>query len=148
MAKNGGARPGAGRPKGSVSRRSIEVLSAAVLEGVSPVEYMLKILRNENADAKERAWAAEKSAPYLHPRPAPLARAITIDLPDTDTVEGIRAALTRIVQAMGAGEIAPSEGQSLIAVVEAQRKAIETDEILGRIERLEKQMGDQNGARA
>jgi hypothetical protein len=71
MAKNGGARPGAGRPKGSVSQRSIDVVARAMAEGISPVEYMLGIMRDSDADPKARAWAAEKVAPFVHPRPSP-----------------------------------------------------------------------------
>ncbi|WP_192356304.1 hypothetical protein [Mesorhizobium mediterraneum] len=145
MSKTGGARPGAGRPKGSLSTRHVELLAGAVSEGVTPVEYMLSIMRNENEDEKRRAWAAEKAAPFIHPRPAPIARVIEIDLPSTDTVEGIKAALGLIVMAAAEGRLAPSEAQSLSALIEAQRKAIETGELLERIERLEAQ-GDGRAA--
>ena len=62
MGKVGGARQGAGRRVGSVSRRNAEVVAASLAAGITPVEYMLKILRDEEADAKDRAWAAEKAA--------------------------------------------------------------------------------------
>ena len=82
----GGSGPTQGQPQPQ-ARRS---LAGAVSEGITPVEFMLSIMRDENEDEKKRAWAAEKAAPYIHPRPAPLARAIEIDLPDTGTIEGIR----------------------------------------------------------
>lgn len=137
MAK-GGTREGAGRPRGSISQRASEIFAGAVSAGLTPVEYMLTMMRDETADDKSRAWAAEKAAPYIHPRPAPIARAIVIDLPDTSTLEGIKQALTRITAAVAAGEIAPSEGQSLAAVIEAQRKMLDTDDMLERIEALER----------
>ena len=137
MAKVGGARIGAGRPKGSVNQRTVDMLADAATAGISPIEYMLRILRNDEADPKERAWAAEKAAPYLHPRPAPVPRPIRIELPDTSTVDGIRAGLQSIARSIANGEIAPVDGQGLIAVVEAQRKAIETDDILARLAKLE-----------
>jgi len=136
MAGNGGVRQGAGRPAGTLNRRSVEIL-ASVAEGLSPIEYMLGIMRNEEASAEDRSWAAEKAAPYFHPRPAPMPRLVTLDLPKTDTAEGVKAALARIVDATAAGEIAPSEAHSLVAVIEAQRKAIETAEIVERLEALE-----------
>ena len=52
MAKQGGAREGAGRKPGSPNRKTAEVLAAALEEGVTPVEYMLAIMRDETADAK------------------------------------------------------------------------------------------------
>jgi hypothetical protein len=137
MASEGGARQGAGRPKGSLSRKHVEILCGAVSEGITPVEYMLAIMRDEDRDEKARAWAAEKAAPYIHPRPAPLARSIEIELPDTSTVQGVSEALIRITQAAATGQISPSEAQSLAALVEAQRKAIETEELAERIQALE-----------
>lgn len=106
----GGAREGAGRPAGSVTRRSAEAVAQALAEGITPIEYMLGIMRNADADPKERAWAAEKVAPYVHPRPAPLERTVQIELPDTSTPDGIGHALDAILQAIGKGELPPAEG--------------------------------------
>lgn len=133
----GGAREGSGRPAGSISRRHAEVLASALASGITPVEFMLRTLRDENADPKERAWAAEKSAPYVHARPAPLERTVEIELPETSTLTGIDQALDRLIQAIGNGELSPAEGQSFMAVIETRRKAIENSEILVRIAALE-----------
>ncbi|GAB4390989.1 MAG: hypothetical protein Tsb0032_00240 [Kiloniellaceae bacterium] len=35
---------------------------------MSPLDYMLQVLRDPEASPAERKWAAEKAAPYLHPR--------------------------------------------------------------------------------
>ncbi|WP_051645075.1 hypothetical protein [Labrenzia sp. DG1229] len=137
MPKTGGARAGAGRPPGVTNKKSAEILAEAVRQGVTPVEYMLSIMRNETADAKDRAWAAEKAAPYIHARPAPMANRIEIDLPDTSTIDGIKDAMAAITKAVSAGKIAPSEAQGAVSILEAQRKAIETGEILERLEKLE-----------
>lgn len=137
MPKVGGARPGAGRPKGSLNRKHTEPLAASAEAGATPVEYMLSVMRNEQADAKERAWAAEKAAPYIHPRPAPVANRVELDLPDTSTAEGLSNAMTSIVKAISEGRLAPSEAQSITSVLEAQRKVIETGEILERLTELE-----------
>jgi hypothetical protein len=106
-------------------------------DGLAPVEYMLKVLRDETADPKDRAWAAEKAAPYVHARLAPLERTVEIELPSTATLEGIDQALDRIIAAMGSGQMSPSEGGSFISVIEARRRAIETSEVVKRIEALE-----------
>lgn len=137
MAKTGGARPGAGRPIGSVSRRSADTVDKAMAGGVTPVEFMLDIMRDQKADRKERTWAAEKVAPYVHPRPAPMERTVQIDLPNTATIAGVDQALDRIISAMAAGAISPGEGQSFISAIETRRKAIETIDLLARIEKLE-----------
>jgi len=35
---------------------------------LTPLDYMLQVLRDPEASPAERKWAAEKAAPYLHPR--------------------------------------------------------------------------------
>lgn len=137
MAKNGGAREGAGRKPGAMNRRSSDVLAELTASGQSPAEYLFGIFRDENADPKDRAWAANAAAPYVHPRLAPVQQRIAIALPDTSTAAGVRDAIAVVVQAVSSGEMAPAEGQSLMAIIDAQRKAIETADILERLEKLE-----------
>lgn len=102
---------------------------------------MLSVMRDTDADPKARSWAAEKSAPYVHPRPAPIERTVQIELPSTATVAGLDAALDAIIVAMGQGQLSPSEGQSFMSVIETRRKAIETGDLLERIAALEKAQG-------
>jgi len=137
MAKNGGARRGAGRPRGSVSSRHVDLVASMMDGRKTPLEYLMDVMTDEKADEKRRDWAAEKAAAFLHPRPQPVARSVEIDLPDTSTVVGITVALDAITKAAASGQIAPAEAQSLSALIEAQRKAIETGELLERLEKLE-----------
>ena len=64
----GGKRPGAGRKKGSVSKRSQEVAAAIMQTGKLPLAYMLEVMRDETADAQRRDEMARAAAPYIHPR--------------------------------------------------------------------------------
>lgn len=72
-----------GRPRGSKNRTSFDmrtgkleglrensarVVEAAILSGELPVEFMLKVMRNEDNPLKMRMHAAVAAAPYLHPR--------------------------------------------------------------------------------
>jgi hypothetical protein len=138
VSKAGGARNGAGRPVGSLNRRNAETVTAALAEGLTPIEYMLTMMRDKTADEKSRAWAAEKAAPFVHGRPAPVPRTVELTLPDISTPAGLSDAISAIMTATASGKIAPSEAHNLVSIVEAQRKTIETNEILERIERLEK----------
>ena len=74
---NGGARPGAGRPKGTRNRATKESIAKAANGGILPLDYMLDVMRNaEKADTDgnvvpdqaRRDWAANAAGPYLHPR--------------------------------------------------------------------------------
>lgn len=134
---SGGARENAGRKPGSVNKRSAEVIAEALAEGKSPLEYLLDVMRDDAADEKRRDWAAEKAVAFIHPRPTPMERKIEIELPDTSTIEGVGKALDQIIQSVAKGEIAPGEGQSLISIIEARRKAIETDDLAARVAALE-----------
>ena len=133
----GGARPGSGRKRGSPNVKSAEVIAKALEEGVTPIEYMLDIMRDDKADQKERQWAAEKCAPFIHPRPAPVPRRVEIELPDLGTIEGIKLAVEKVASETALGNLAPSEAQSFVSIIEAQRKTIETLEIEERITKLE-----------
>lgn len=141
MSKLGGARAGAGRKPGTANRRTVEVLENALAKGQTPVEYMLGTMRDEAADPADRRWAAEKAAPYIHPRPAPLQRTVKIDLPDLEKASDLTSATLAIVKATANGQISPAEAQQLSSVVEAHRKAIETTELVNRIEQLEAHSG-------
>ncbi|KAB0678092.1 hypothetical protein [Aureimonas leprariae] len=104
--------------------------------GQSPAEYLFSIFRDENADPKDRAWAANAVAPFVHPRLAPMQQRITIALPDTSTADGVRDAIAAVIEAASYGDLSPAEAQQLVAVIEAQRTAIETTDILPRPEKL------------
>lgn len=62
----GGKRDGAGRPAGAITKRTREAAEKAANEGLTPLDYMLSILRDEGQEQEHRMWAAEKAAPYVH----------------------------------------------------------------------------------
>ncbi len=86
----GGARPGAGRKKGAATKRTREIADKAAEEGITPLEVMLKAMREfvERAETMrpddvemvnnkvvtrlsllaEAADVAKDAAPYMHPR--------------------------------------------------------------------------------
>lgn len=64
----GGARSGAGRPQGSINRKTREIAEAAVEAGLTPLEYMLSVMRDTEQQMSARLDAAKSAAPYIHPR--------------------------------------------------------------------------------
>ena len=58
---------GQGRPKGSKNKRTIAQQKAAK-RGLMPLEFMLALLRTEEASPDDRKWAAKEAAPYVHSR--------------------------------------------------------------------------------
>ncbi len=57
-----------GRRKGTANRASIARAAAIAASGLTPLDYMLSVMRDEEADAKRRDAMASAVAPYVHPR--------------------------------------------------------------------------------
>lgn len=66
MSSHGGSRPGAGRKPGKRSRKTAELIKAVEAAGITPLDYMLSILRDETKTENIRLQAARDSAPYIH----------------------------------------------------------------------------------
>ncbi|NIA72285.1 hypothetical protein HBA54_27205 [Pelagibius litoralis] len=65
---HGGKRAGAGRNSGGQNQKSSKVAKEAAAKGLTPVEFMLEMLRDADASLENRKWAAQHAAPYVHPR--------------------------------------------------------------------------------
>lgn len=78
QSKRGGARKGAGRKTGSATQKTRAIADKAAAEGITPLEFMLEVMRNEPPEGLEpreqmsaiamRFEAAKAAAPYMHPR--------------------------------------------------------------------------------
>ena len=59
----GGSRPGAGRPAGALSKFTEKRRAEIEASGLTPLEYMLDILRDDNKPQELRFEAAKAAAP-------------------------------------------------------------------------------------
>ena len=50
----GGKRPGAGRPKGAQNKATVEQRKAVTESGLTPLDYLLSVMRDENTPQAER----------------------------------------------------------------------------------------------
>lgn len=66
MAQRGGKREGAGRKAGTPNRRTEERVAKIEASGLTPLDYMLSILRDEQMPTDSRFEAAKAAAPYVH----------------------------------------------------------------------------------
>lgn len=74
----GGARKGAGRKVGSATKKTREIADKAAESGITPLEFMLNVMREELISGLEpadqlkatmlRFEAAKAAAPYVHPK--------------------------------------------------------------------------------
>lgn len=64
-----GSKPGerrGGRTAGTPNRKTAESVAAIEASGLTPLDFMLQVLRNEANDQATRLDAAHKAAPYVH----------------------------------------------------------------------------------
>lgn len=64
----GGKRDGAGRKPGAPNKASAERQKRVAATGITPLDYMLKVMRDNKADASRRDEMAKAAAPYVHPK--------------------------------------------------------------------------------
>jgi hypothetical protein len=64
----GGARPGAGRKAGGANRVTREAVKKAEAGGEMPLDFLLRIMRNDEADESKRIDCAKAAAQYVHPK--------------------------------------------------------------------------------
>ena len=68
-ANHGGKREGAGRPLGAKSKKAWKgLVELAEKYNVSPLDHLLSVLNNPMSSPDRKMYAAEKDAPYIHPR--------------------------------------------------------------------------------
>lgn len=57
-----------GRGKGVPNKATAAKAKAVEASGLTPLDYMLTVLRDITETKENRMWAAEKAAPYVHPK--------------------------------------------------------------------------------
>ncbi|SNT33672.1 hypothetical protein SAMN06265795_12639 [Noviherbaspirillum humi] len=109
----GGKRDGAGRKVGSANTKTREIADRAASEGLTPLEFMLQVMRNdalpENASPAQQAAqlamrfeAAKAAAPYIHPRLSSVEANIKGDFSYTNlTDDELDAAITQAAAEAG-----------------------------------------------
>ena len=130
---------GKGRERGSRNKIT-EVTLALAKDGESPLELMVRISRDGTSDMAVRLNAARWAAPYLHPKPFPEMPVAEFALPESiATIDGLLEAHGGILRAVSAGGLAVPLARDLSAIVEAQRRLVETADLETRLAKLEKE---------
>lgn len=65
---HGGKRERAGRPPGSLNKATIDRQREVEESGITPLNFLLSVMRDEDADIEKRLDAAKAAAPYVHPK--------------------------------------------------------------------------------
>lgn len=104
--KPGGPKTG-GRKKGVTNKTTKAEREKIAASGLTPLAYMLSVMRDEENPRDVRLDAANKAAPYVHPRLAAVEHSGNPDRPIGVAVSDPRSALEHLVSrqlATGSGK--------------------------------------------
>ncbi len=79
---NRGSKPGerrGGRQKNTPNKRTAEIQAKVEASGLTPLDYMLSVMRNEDNEAPVRLDAAKSAAPYVHAKLSAIDARLDID---------------------------------------------------------------------
>jgi hypothetical protein len=125
----------AGRPRGSLNKVTQCCLD---LLGEDAEAVMAKLIRLAKAG---KPYALRLAVERLVPVRASRDRAVTLDLPSVEVAADLAGAAASVIAHAAAGEITLSEAREFLALLEAQRKVIETTDLLVRLEALQASSG-------
>ena len=120
-----------GRPKGA--RNKSTVAAEALLDGESEALTRRCIDLAMEGDPTALRLCLSRILPVRRER------TIELDLPALQGSQDSLGAIGRVLEAVGAGMITPSEGQAVASLVETHRRTFEVEALEHRIEALEAQ---------
>jgi hypothetical protein len=126
-----------GRPKGAKGRRptlqrALDDLVANDAEGI--IRIVVGTAKAGDMRAAEiilkRLW------------PEPRGRLLNADMPEFAATNDLAGKIAAVIAAVANGSMTPEEGRDLVALVEAQRRAIETVEVEQRLQAVERVLAE------
>jgi len=79
----GGPRPNSGRKAGTKNIKTKVIAERCAEEGITPLEYMLNVMRDPTQEFDTRMDAAKSCAPYMHPKLASVEQKIEAEVNGT-----------------------------------------------------------------
>jgi hypothetical protein len=120
----------AGKPAGTRNRATLAI--EALMEGEAKALGRKAVEMALAGDAVAMRLCFERIAPVRRGRP------VKFTLPRIATAADVTAALGAVLKATATGEMTPDEAATIAGVMEAKRRAIETEELDQRLSNLEK----------
>jgi hypothetical protein len=163
--KTGGKRrvgtgePGPGRPKGLLNKTTLALRERIEREG-NPIDFLLSVMKGERQPYRAGGDDAEAfHEPTLEQRlsaartlaakvcPDAKDRPIRVEFGALESPADALRAISRVLSAMGAGEITPAEASSVVSAIDSFRAVWEATELERRIAALEKDASEMPAAR-
>jgi hypothetical protein len=121
-----------GRPKGSLN--SATLAAQALLDGEAEALTRKAIEKAKEGDMAALRLCLERLCPSRRER------LVAFETPVPTKAKDGPGAMGAVIKAVIGGEITPGEGQAVTAMLEAQRRAIETEDLARRVAALEQSM--------
>ena len=142
MVNRGQFKPGrSGNPKGKPkgARHTATLAAEELLDGEAETLTRKAVELALAGDTTALRLCLERILPPRKGRP------ITFTLPKMTNTGDLRAAALAILGAVSEGSISPEEGATVAPLIEAVRKAMETDELSRRVDALEQVLEAKGG---
>ena len=118
-----------GKPKGTRHRATQAAL--ALLDGEAEALTRQAVKMALGGDATALRLCLERIAPPRRDAP------VTFDLPQMETARDAATAAGAVLDAVALGDLTPTEGAHIMALVETYRRTLETTEMEARVAALE-----------
>jgi hypothetical protein len=131
-------KPGqSGNPSGRKpgTRNKATLVALALMEGDAEKVARKVVDAAIEGDMTAARLVLERLVPTAREKP------VSLELPNTETAEGISNAQEAVLQAVASGDLLPGEATTLATILENRRKALETQELEQRITALEAKNG-------
>jgi hypothetical protein len=121
-----------GRPKGSRNRSTLAL--ETLLDGQAEALTQKAIELALAGDMAALRLCLDRILPARKDRP------VSFEIPTIDTAEDAKAASAALLASVAAGDLTPSEAAEIGKLVDSYVKAIETTEVLARLDKLEQKL--------
>ena len=119
-----------GRPKGSLNATTLA--AQALLDGEAEALTRKAIELAKGADLTALRLCMDRLLPPRKDRP------VSLDLPRIDSARDAPKAISALLAAVAAGELAPSDAGEVTKLLDAYARAVEINELAERVDNLEK----------
>jgi len=96
----GGPRPNSGRKTGTKNIKTKVIAERCAEEGITPLEYMLNVMRDPTQEFDTRMDAAKSCAPYMHPKLASVEQKVEADITTGTIYEWLTTSVASIGQSV------------------------------------------------
>lgn len=143
----GGARQGGGRKPGGANVKTRAIADRAAAEGITPLEYLLDLMRKPypaGATATVKASydamrldAAKAAASFMHPRLGAVDPSVCVPGLQGEPATQARA----VIEALAAGDLTPNQASTIMQAISTLAGVLEKDELEKRVAALEQNRG-------